>query len=85
MKSPIFLGIFGTAPGKCRVLVENVAISRGGTKKTKQTKDFGVLGKQRHEESNFFGYFWYRSRKMQGFGGKRCHLLRRYQKLKIEV
>ena len=41
-------GFFGTPPGKCKLLVENVAISRGGTKKTKKTKN---------EESKIFVFF----------------------------
>ena len=45
------------------------------------------LAKARLEQSKkifvfFLGVFWYSSRKMQAFGGKRCHFLRRYQKTK---
>ena len=50
-----------------------------------KNKDFRVLAKARPEESKIFfvfcfWFFWYPSRKMQAFGGKRCHFLRRYQK-----
>ena len=80
----VFFVFLGTSPGKCKLLVENVAISWGGTTKTKKNKDFRVLAKARPEESKifvfFFLFFWYPSRKMQAFGGKRCHFLRRYQK-----
>ena len=50
--------IFGFFPGKCKFLVENAAISRGGTKKNqKKPKDFRVLARARPEESKIFGFF----------------------------
>ena len=56
----------------------------GRYQKTKKNKDFRVFAKARPEESKIFVFlvFWYPSRKMQAFGGKRCHFLRRYQKNK---
>ena len=48
-------------------------VESGGSR-TEESKIFGVLG-----------FCLYHSRKMQGFGGKCCHFLGEYQKLKIKV
>ena len=43
---------FGTPSEKCKVLVENVAISRGATKNNHKKSKIGSFGKQNPEESN---------------------------------